>query len=445
MNSADSVTPLVANLLRRNLHVADYQLTLAVVAANIAAMGGALVAGIACDYLGRKRTLTASGVMFLVGNLMKVLATSSYSLLVVGQVATGVATGFSLTVAPLFIAELIPSKNRGLYTALTEVLYNLGITFSYILNNVISADFPSDVAQRVTYGLPAFLSLMFVFELLLLLPESLYWLIANRGLIGDAIEIMKDSERGLGEIDYVIRQMRLEANIPRQRTNRNQRTAPATQVRLLWKEFIGQGPIRRNLMIVGGIHILRQSSGVGAFKMESLLVVLDFSRSGMFIANLMILAVRIFYASLSSWLVDRIGRRILLLSGCLSTGAFYLLFGLPLVAIQASAELSNLAEYAVKTVALLAMMGIMGAFEVGLGTVTWTITSEAFGYRFRAQGASIAVLLNRAAETVLVVTFAPLCGWIGITGASVLFCVVMAAGFGFCYFFVEKKDTFVLE
>jgi len=93
---------------------------------NVTAAVGGVMAGYYAEWHGRKRAIALANLLFLVGSFIIAGATGFWTLFA-GRVLQGAAVGFALVVAPIFTAELVPAKQRGMLVSLSDVSTNFGI------------------------------------------------------------------------------------------------------------------------------------------------------------------------------------------------------------------------------------------------------------------------------------------------------------------------------
>ena len=106
--------------VQEDLGVTDGQLEVLIGATSIYSLVGSLAAGWTCDRAGRRRAVALAAAMFLAGSAATAAA-NGYAALMAGQLVSGVACGFGLVVAPVYIAEIAPASSRGFLSSIPEV------------------------------------------------------------------------------------------------------------------------------------------------------------------------------------------------------------------------------------------------------------------------------------------------------------------------------------
>lgn len=115
-----------------DLGVSDAEIEVLIGATSIYSLVGSLAAGWACDRAGRRRTIALSAAMFLAGSAATAAA-SGYAALMAGQLVAGVACGFGLVVAPVYIAEIAPPSSRGFLASIPEVRCSTCVFFFFCM------------------------------------------------------------------------------------------------------------------------------------------------------------------------------------------------------------------------------------------------------------------------------------------------------------------------
>ncbi|CAL1391121.1 unnamed protein product [Linum trigynum] len=409
-------------LLAENTGAGPSGFTILVVVQHVAAIVSAAAAGMAADFFGRKYPLVAAGALFFVGNVFKCGATSSYGLLVAGQLFAGLGAGVALTVAPMYIAEQAPAARRGQYTSLPEMWQNIGVLVGYLIQNKL-APLPDHIAQRWMFAIPIVPSILLTIGMVLM-PESPHWLIIARMRVDEAKQIMESGEKSPEEIDRIAFQMELLADhIP--------------SLRFMWKDFV-RPPLRRLAISVALVQALRHLGVDTYLKLETLVTLYEVEEKLLAKANGTVLLVKAICALVSGRLADITGRPFLLLAGTELTVLCLLVFGFPLIHFHNGSPHKVYAG-SNKTLSLAAFNGIMGTFQLGLGPMTWVYTTEAFLYRARAQGVSFGVVVGQIVEVVMFVVLGFLFGLLGIGGVFVLLAGVMAVGVVLCWRLVKDR------
>ena len=135
---------------------------------------GALAAGPLCNKYGRLLTIRLTTIFSILGPIVE-SAAPSIGLLAFGRVVSGVASGSAVVVVPIYISEVAPPKEKGLFGALTQIMVNMGIVIAQVLGYFLSKDSLWRIILAVAGGI-GFLQLL----ALTVVPESPKWLAEHR-------------------------------------------------------------------------------------------------------------------------------------------------------------------------------------------------------------------------------------------------------------------------
>ena len=137
---------------------------------------GSLTGGIPTDYFGRKKTLMAIGILFLVSAAWSALATNAI-VFVIARIIGGIGIGMSTVVAPLYISEIAPPKYRGRLAGMYQFNIVFGILVAFVSNSLLAGI--GAEAWRWMFGVavvPSILYTIFCFGI----PESPRWLLGKK-------------------------------------------------------------------------------------------------------------------------------------------------------------------------------------------------------------------------------------------------------------------------
>ncbi|MGO8717619.1 MAG: sugar porter family MFS transporter [Acidobacteriaceae bacterium] len=377
--------------LRIQFHLTDFETELAVSSLLIGCIAGAAVAGWLSDRYGRKRALSFSALLFAVSSLGAALP-RDFVQFGVARFIGGIAIGVASMLAPLYIAEVSPARIRGRLVSLNQMAIVTGILLAYLVNWALSfsgaASWRWMFAAAIVPSLGLFAGLFFV-------PESPRWLMEQereedaRVILGR----VEGAERAEDQIVRIRESLQLEASTFRDLL------APA---------------LRRPLFLVVALAMLQQITGINTVLFYGSIIwereLGGHSASAAIGANATVGLVNFGVTLVALWLIERSGRRPLLMfsSGCMAV--CQLLLGLAFLLEPPPAPL-----------VLGAMLLCVAAFAIGLGPATWVLMAELFPTRVRGRAMSIANMALWIASFVLTFTFLSLTRAITITGAFCLY------------------------
>ncbi|XP_058069064.1 polyol transporter 5-like [Magnolia sinica] len=429
--------------IKKDLKITDVQIEVLVGILNIYCLFGSLLAGRTSDWIGRRYTIILAGAIFFAGALLMGFSTN-YTFLMVGRFVAGIGVGYALVIAPVYTTEISPTSSRGLLTSLPDVFINAGIMFGYVSNYAFSK-LSLHLGWRLMLGVGAIPS-VFLAVGVLAMPESPRWLMMQ-GRLGDAKQVLYKTSDSKEEAESRITDIKEAVGIPENCNDDFVQVQKRSHGEGVWRELlISPTPaVRRVLIAAVGIHFFQQASGIDAVVLYSPRI---FQKAGIK-GNDPILGVTVavgFIKTLTiliaTFLVDRIGRRRLLLfsSGGVFLSLITLATGLTIIDQNPDKKITGAIVVCIVTV-----LTFVSFFSTGLGPITWVYSSEIFPLRLRAQGASIGVAFNRITSGVLTMTFISLYKAITIGGAFFLYAGIAAAGWIFYYTFLPETRGQTLE
>lgn len=246
--------------------------------------------------LAEKKVLFLCAFLFAATGVGVALA-HSLSVFIMYRIAGGIAVGAAAMVVPMYIAETVPAALRGRMVALYQLAIVLGILLAYVVNYSLSGD--GDDSWRYMFASQALPAGLFFF-LLFLVPETPRWLM-QRGFERKALNVL--SKTG-GEIYAATEAASIKSSFGSE--------AKATLKDLLLPKY------RRVLLMSLVIAIFQQITGINAILYYAPEI---FKNTGVSTANASIQTIAVGVVMLLStllaiWLVDKAGRKKLLLAGC---------------------------------------------------------------------------------------------------------------------------------
>jgi sugar porter (SP) family MFS transporter len=357
----------------------------------IGAAVGALAAGRIADRIGRRPTVLGTAALFVLGVMLAAFA-PSYGVLVTARVVIGLAVGSASMVVPLYIGEVVPPRIRGALVSFNQLAITTGILASYLVDYGLA----SRQNWRLMFGLAAIPAIL-MFVGMLFQHESPHWLVAQG---------REDEARA------VLRRVRDEGDIE----------AEIAEVRVLSTRHSGLrellSPAVRHVMIIGvALAVFQQITGINTiiYYAPTLLSSAGLGNSAALLANVVNGAVNVLMTIVAIRLLDRTGRRPLLLSG--TTG---MVAGMLLVAVTFAVGGSHL-HGGTAYIAIAGLLLYTGSFAIGLGPVFWLLISEIYPVKIRGQAMSVATMANWGANFVVTISFLTLLSAIGNAGTFFLF------------------------
>jgi len=352
----------------------------------LGAVIGALSCGRIADLLGRKKVILAAALVFSIGAIWSGMAPDA-RMLIVARFFLGTAIGVSSFAVPLYISEISPARSRGTLVSLFQLLITIGIMVSYFSDSAFAL--PEGAPGYVDCWRPMFyvgvIPALIMFIGMIFLPETPRWLI-SKGRDEECRNVLMKVEDPV-LISEVIATMKEEIALDKGN-------------RVRWNDIL-QPWLRAPLIIAVGIMFVQQFTGINTIIYYSPKIFLmsgfDGARSAI-LASTSVGVVNVLFTVLSLFLVDRIGRRKLYVTGV--SGMVVALVGLSsCFALQA--DLGN----AVKQITIALVWVYCAFFSMSLGPLGWLIISEVFPLKVRGIGTSIGSLACWLFNGVVAFTF----------------------------------------
>jgi sugar porter (SP) family MFS transporter len=371
----------------------------------VGAMAGALLAGRLADRIGRRRTILITAVVFVLGVLLAAF-TPSYPVLLIARLVIGLAVGSSSMVVPLYIGEIAPPRLRGGLVSLNQLAITLGILISYLIDYGLS----SSGNWRLMFGLAA-IPAVALFAGIMTQRESPYWLIGH-GRDDEARAVLARL-RPAGHVDQEVAEIK----------------SVISQGRAGVRELLSRA-VKPALVVGVLMAVFQQVTGINTviYYAPSLLHDAGLGASSALLANVGIGAVNVLMTVVAIRLLDRTGRRPLLIGG--STGMAVGMIAAAL-AFVGTTHLTGVRA----VVAIAALVVYTGSFAIGLGPVFWLLISEIYPQRVRGTAMSMASMANWFANFVVTISFLTLLSAIGGTGVFALFAFLTLMAI---WFFVRR-------
>jgi sugar porter (SP) family MFS transporter len=402
--------------IRKEFGLSPWMQELVMSSTLFGAMIGAGFGGRLADSLGRRRVLIVCAVISFFGVLGTVLSPGTLWL-VAARIVVGVAFGMASFAVPLYISEISSPKNRGMLVSIFVVAILSGVLLSYIVNYLFSAygQWRLMFAVGLIPALSLFIGMFF-------LPESPRWLLKH-GYADKAKEVLKrirgsvDVEDELSSIKNVLKQAKPD-----------------------WRDLIS--PVVKPALLLGlGLAVLRQLTGLSLATFYAPTI---FELAGSGSASTAILetvglgVVFVIMSIVAMNLVDRVGRRPLMLSGLL--GMLLGLVVLGLTFYLPKTEGSVLGYLAVGS-----LLFFVAAWTIGPGSVVQLVIAEIYPLEIRALAMSVATAVIWATYLVVTLTFLSLIEALGRSYTFWLYAVLCIVAWLYVYYFMPETKGLSLE
>ena len=365
-----------------------------VASALLGTVFGAMLAGIPGEKIGRRDSLRITGVLYLVSALGCALAWDWNSLIFFRFVG-GLGIGASSVLGPMYIAEIAPAKLRGRLVGLFQFNIVFGILTAYFSNYLIVRQHLGDNEWRWEFGVATIPALLF-FVLLFAIPRSPRWLV-KQGRVEEARSVLKliGEENYEAELQEIVESIRTE----------QQQTG----------EALFSAKHRLPIFLAVSIGVFNQLSGINAilYYLPDIFMHAGFNKVSSNLQAVAIGATNLIFTVIAMSLIDKVGRKILLLIGAAGTAS----------CMAGVAAIFFTHQHEPWLVWLL--VAYIAFFAFSQGAVIWVYLGEVFPNAVRAKGQSLGSLSH----------------WVMNTLISLIFPVMAAASGGYPFVFFSTMTV----
>jgi sugar porter (SP) family MFS transporter len=374
----------------------------------LGAMGGSLLAGRVADGFGRRRTLVLDACVVLAGAALAAAA-PDYGVLLAARAIVGLGVGIASSIVPLYLSEIAPAGVRGRLVTLNQLFVTLGILTAYVVDLIFAGSGSWRAMFAVGLVPPAALLLG-----MLRSPETPAWLGAH-ARPEEARQVV------LEVVDEAEADSLLES-LGHSRRLGGRRADIAALLR---------SPARPALIVGVALAALQQLCGINAiiYYAPHIMERTGLSAVASILSSVILGVINVAATVVSFRLVDRAGRRPLLLASLGGMFISLVLLGVALMLPPGSAG---------SLLALVCILVYVAAFAVGLGPIYWLLVSEIFPTDARAAGAGISTAVNWLSNFIVGLIFLPVVSAMGQGPTFWIFAAVCALAFAFVTRFVPE-------
>jgi SP family galactose:H+ symporter-like MFS transporter len=401
--------------IEQDFALSNLLISVVVSAVLIGAVIGAAIGGYLADLVGRRKMILSAALVFIVGAIGTAF-TPNVLLLIAGRIVVGLGIGIASMSAPLYISEVAPAKVRGSLVSLNQLAITIGIVVSYLIDYALA---PIQ-GWRYMLGLAAIPAAILCLGMLPL-PDTPRWLVSHdepdkaRSVL-KRIRSSADVDKELGEIQESLKQQK------------------AGRAELF-------NPLVKPALIIGvALAVFQQVTGINTviyyapkiFQFAGIT-----SSSSAIFSTLLVGVVNVAFTVAAILLLDRVGRRPLLLIGLAGMISSLTLLGFSFYMSSLFGLLGPLATAG--------LMIYVASFAIGLGPVFWLLISEIYPLRVRGLAMSIASEANWGSNLIIALTFLTLIQVLSRSGTFWFYAIVGAAAWIFCYRLVPETKGHTLE
>ncbi len=337
-----------------NAHQTGFAVSNLMIACTI----GALLAGPLTDRLGRKKILILAAFLYAISALLSIVP-RTFTELVVARFIGGLAVGIASVLSPMYITEISPAKIRGRLVAMNQLAIVVGILLSYFSNYLLVDTGPNN--WRWMFGVE-FIPAIFFTVILFLIPESPRWLV-KQGSVEKAQKIL---DKLMGE---------KQASIEIEEIRSSLMTEQGT-----YKDLFKPG-LRRVLLIGVLLALFAHLTGIDTIIYYGPVIFMKAgfqSNSSAVFGSVLIGLINLIFTFVGIALVDRVGRKSLLMIGIGGMGISMVFVGLAYHSAQ---------------FVVIPVLTFIASFAMSIGVVIWVYLAEIYPTQLRGRAMSLATFV----------------------------------------------------
>lgn len=319
---------------------------------------GALIAGKPADRFGRKPVLIVLAFLYVISALGSALA-NSWIILLVFRFIGGIGVGASSVIGPMYIAEISPAKIRGRLVGMFQVNVVSGILLAFFSNYLVN-QFVSMEQWRWMLGVEVVPALLF-FILLFKIPPTPRWLVL-KGQSEEAGKLLRKlgAEKPEIELNEIVASLKNVDNTTVERFFSRKYSFP--------------------IILAFLVAFFNQMSGINAimYYAPRIFVMTGIAEDSALLQSVSIGVTNFVFTLLGMSIIDKVGRKKLLLTGAAGTSIFLALVALILLGVEMG-----------KYMMVFCLIGYIAFFALSQGAVIWVYISEIFPNKVRANGQAL--------------------------------------------------------
>ena len=384
-------------ILKRTYVLSEFWLGFTVASALLGTIVGAMFGGVIGDKLGRRQGLMLMAGLYFVSALGCAFGWD-WNSLIVFRVIGGLGIGGSSVLGPMYIAEVAPARGRGRLVGLFQFNIVFGILVAYLSNYLIGLGNFGGAEWRWKLGIAAIPAAIF-FALLFGIPQRPRWLV-KRGRVAEAEAVLKSISGAeyQQELADIVESIDSEHGLQDEPLFRKKYGLP--------------------VFLAISIGMFNQLSGINAilYYLNDIFARAGFDKVSSDLQAVAIGATNLLFTAIAMAVIDRLGRKKLLLIGAVGT------------AVCLAGVAAIFAAHKHEDLLVWLLVGFIAFFAFSQGAVIWVYLSEVFPTRVRGKGQSLGSFTHWAMNAAIAWTFPTVAAASGATPFAI-FAVMMVVQF----------------
>jgi MFS transporter, SP family, sugar:H+ symporter len=401
---------------------------------------GAFFAGSLADTYGRRGILILSAALFVLSAWGAGISSSSIEF-VIYRLVGGLAIGAASIICPAYISELVPAEYRGKLSSIQQIAIISGLTAAFFSNYFLATAAGSAV-NELWWGFASWRWMFWMgvipgaifFVTLLTIPESPRYLVTS----------------GKSDKALVVLTKLYGATVAAKTVEEIKQTIEHDDRPPSFSDLFDpvKGRIRPILWVGVGLAVLQQFVGINVvfYYGAVLWQAAGFSESDSLLINIIGGTLSIASCFITFFLVDKVGRKPLLLVGSVGMAITLILVAFAFTGAPVDAKGNLVLSSSMGILALVAANIYVMFFNMSWGPVTWIMLGEMFPNQIRGTGLAIAGLGQWVANFIITLTFPMLlASTLGLVGAYSIYAICSVFSIFFVIWWVQETKGVKLE
>lgn len=381
----------------------------------IGALIGGLSSGSISDFIGRRTTLFISNIFFIIGSLLISLFSNFY-VFITGRLIIGFGIGFTSVVVPLYIAEISPDDMRGSFGTVHQFM----IVGAILLTSILGIFLSNNPGWRILFAIPVVISILQM-VLLPFCPMSPKWLVSKGWTesANTALYRLRGTEESHGELESP--------------SNEDDKPKGFAIFKIFRRTLI------KPLFVGVLLHVTQQFSGINVVIFYSTGIFKDSGVDNPALATVIVGVVNIGFTALSIYLVEKLGRKKLLLSSIIISAISFCVLATSYILKE-----YNIGKKYMSLLSVIAILVYIAGFAIGLGPIPWIMLSELYPSDVRGICQGLITGVNWICTFTIGIAFPPLRDLLKAF-TFLPFAIFLIISIFFAYFFVPETKGKSIE